>query len=166
MTQPPELTPPVIDFLNKLNQNQTNFLQGVFPEDGWITRDANGNGYVVRLWDKFGPTVEHCSTQADVIVRLNRAAIEVVSGYKVARQVSHDFHQRFFEAVESRRPHNLTEAEAKLCGAAKKINEAMVLYSDSFAERKSSQEALNKFRGLTLSIDRLIVRANELYSKL
>ena len=89
-----------------------------------------------------------------------------MSGYKVARQVSHDFHQRFFEAVESRRPHNLTEAEAKLCGAAKKINEAMVLYSDRYAGRKSSQEALNKFCGLTLSVDRLIVRANEIYSKL
>jgi hypothetical protein len=163
-----ELTPPIADFLIRLEENRSNFSKGIFPANGWIAPADDGVGYVVHLWDKFGPTVEFCPTSADVVMRLIKARDATLTRQYVARQISHEFYQKFYEAVDARKPRSLTEVEAKLCGIVGKINEAMLAYTANVREtagRKSTPDVTQKFRRSALGVDRLLKRAHALYAK-
>lgn len=163
-----KVSPPLADFLKKLERNRLNFDKNKISPDGWVAPADDGNGYVVRLWDKFGPTVDHCSTYSEVILRLTKIEFEAASRQYVARQISKDFYQQFFEAVSAKPPGYITADEAKLCGLANKISMAMVPYTAIVREtagRQSPPDAVEKFRASSLGVDRLIKRANALYEK-
>jgi hypothetical protein len=163
------VTPPLADFLKKLERNRLNFDKSKSSADGWVAPADDGNGYVVRLWDKYGPTVDHCPTYSEVILRLTKIEFEAESRQYVARQISKDFYQQFFEAVSAKPPGYITADEAKLCGLASKISMAMVPYTDILREtagRQSPPDAVQKLRASSLTVDRLIKRANALYEKL
>ena len=160
------VTPPIADFLNQLEENRSNFARGIFPADGWIAPASDG-GYSVRAWDKRGMKIEHCPTASDVSIGLAKLTYAVLSSPAVARHVSHQFYKEFYEAVDARRPRLLTAAEAKLCGGARKIAEAMPLYLEAIRNRDENEdisrdEATRTLRTSTFRIDRFIRRANSL----
>ncbi|KQV32028.1 hypothetical protein ASC96_31005 [Rhizobium sp. Root1204] len=164
MNPHPNLTPPIADFLRELEENRKNFTDGIFPTDGWIRRADDGNGYIVRLVDKFGLTMQHCPSFEDGLLLMMKTALALTTGRYVARQVALNFYQKYFDAVDSRQPRRLTVAEAKLCGQARKISEAMNAYTESLQGKKGSSEANREFHRAAIQVDRLIKRANVLYN--
>lgn len=166
MTEQSNMTPPIADLLKQLEEAQLNLEKGVFPADGLIAPASDGDCYIVRVWDKTGPKIVQCATASDAIIRLTEAKAEALSGRYVARQVSHRFYQSFFEAVDARSPLTITETEARLCGVAKKIAEAILLY-DTVIRGGDESKAIPKSRAraIYLGLDRLIQRANDLYAK-
>jgi hypothetical protein len=162
-----KVTPPIADFLNQLERNRLNFAVADFSVDGWIIPTSDNDGvirfYSVRTWNANGITVEQCVTALDVENCLDRLQNKVLSSSSVVRHISHNFYQEFFEAVDARRPRSLTPVEAQVCGAARKLDEAMLSY-DALVRNRVDETPI-RMRAAASKVDSWIKRANWLFAK-
>ncbi|URK88009.1 hypothetical protein LP421_10540 [Rhizobium sp. RCAM05350] len=157
---PAKITPPLAEYLKRIDQAKRDFAKGVFPDDGLVSPASNGGlGFEVRILDKTGAKTVECPTAADVNMCLNVGRDRALSDRNIARQVSNDFYQAYFDAINARRPLQVTEREARLCGVCRKLANALSWY-DGMNREMDEGETISRIRSraVTLLVDRLIQR--------
>ncbi len=157
------LTPPIADLLLELEETRSILREGMFPANGWITPASDGGGGCdVRTWDRnAGLITIHCMTPLKVLACLNRLEKAAVSSPVVARQISHEFYKKYYETMEARRPRSWTSGEARLCGVARRIDDAMLAYNILVRDR--ADVSVPRLRAASYRVDRLIRMANAIY---
>ena len=158
-----ELTPPIADFLFKLEETRSNFAKGIFPVDGWITPASDGEpGHDVRTWDRnLGLVTVRCNTQLKVEACLDRLQTAALSSPAVVRYLSQEYYKGYYETIEARRPRSWTTKEVRLCAFGRKIDDAMLRYQAVVRDRQN--QTPRTLRAASLRVDHLVRQANAIF---